>query len=97
MTSVIADFPLEEVPVSQTDQFKQSLDSFYVTDSPLSVTNIAETAMFYIKMTILNDFPLEEEPVSPTGQFKQSLGNVYVTDSPLSVTNIAQMAMFYLN
>ena len=32
------DFPLEEVP---TGQIKQSLDSFYVTDCPLSVTNIA--------------------------------------------------------
>ena len=37
---------LEEGPVSQTDEFKQSLDSFYVTDSPLSVSNIAEMAMF---------------------------------------------------
>ena len=35
------DFPLEEVP---TGQFKQSLDSFYVTDSLLSVINIAEMA-----------------------------------------------------
>ena len=58
------------------------------------MTNIAEMALFYIKLTSLNDFPLEDEPISPTGQFKQSL---YVTDSPLSVTNIAQMAMFYLN
>ena len=41
-------FPLEEGPVSQTSEFKQSLDSFYVTDSPLSVTNIAEMAMFYL-------------------------------------------------
>ena len=64
--------------------------------SPLSVTNIAEMAMFYIKMTILNDISLEEGPVSPTGQFKQSLDSFYVTDSPLSVTNIAQMAMFYI-
>ena len=40
-------FPLEEGPVSQTGEFKQSLDSFYVTDSPLSVTNIPEMAMFY--------------------------------------------------
>ena len=60
-------FPLEDEPISPTGQFKQSLDSFHVTDSPLSVTNIA---MLYIKMTILNDFPLEEVPVSPTGQFK---------------------------
>ena len=42
----LSDFPLQEVPVSATGQFKQSLDSFYVTDSPLSVTNIAEMAMF---------------------------------------------------
>ena len=47
------DFPLEEGPISPNGQFKQNLDSFYVTDSPLSVTNIA---MFYIKLTSLNDF-----------------------------------------
>ena len=38
------DYPLEEGPPSPTGQFKQSLDSFYVTDSPLSITNIAEMA-----------------------------------------------------
>ena len=32
----INDFPLVDKPISPTDQFKQSLDSFYVTDSPLS-------------------------------------------------------------
>ena len=37
--------PLEEGLVSQTGEFKQSLDSFYVTDSPLSVTNIAKMAL----------------------------------------------------
>ena len=37
--------PLQKLPVSQTGEFKQILDSFYVTDSPLSVTNIAEMAM----------------------------------------------------
>ena len=70
------DFPLQEgpispmeEPVSRTNQFKQSLDSLYVTDSPLSVTNIAEMAMFYIKLTSLDDFPLEDGPISPTGQF----------------------------
>ena len=47
------DFHLEEGPISPNGQFKQNLDSFYVTDSPLSVTNIA---MFYIKLTSLNDF-----------------------------------------
>ena len=41
------DFPLEDGPISSTCQFKQSLDSFYVTDSPLSVTNMAQMAMFY--------------------------------------------------
>ena len=42
------DFRLEEVTVSPTGQFKQSLDSFYVTDSHLSVTKIAKIAMFYL-------------------------------------------------
>ena len=90
-------FPIEEGLVSPTREFKQSLNSFYVTDSPLSVTNITPMAMLYIKLTSLSDFSLEDEPISPTGQFKQSLDSFYVTDSPLSVTNIAQIAMFYLN
>ena len=68
-----------------------------MTDSRLSVTNIAQMALFYIKLTSLSDFPIEDGPISPTGEFKQSLDSFYVTDSPLSVTNIAQMAMFYLN
>ena len=84
------------MPISPTGQFKLSLDSLYVTDSPLSVTNIAEMAIFYLKLTSLEDFPLEDGPISPTGQFKQSLDSFYVTDSPLSVTNIAEMAMFYI-
>ena len=71
----------------------QSLDSFYVTDSLLSVTNIAQISMFCIKLTSLNDFYIEEVSVSPTGEFKQSLDSFYITDSHLSVTNIAQMAM----
>ena len=66
----LKDFPIDEVPVSPTGQFNQSHDSFYVTDSPLSVTNIAQMAIFYIKLTSLNHFTLEEVPVSPTGQFK---------------------------
>ena len=77
------EFSLEEGPVSLTGQIKQSLDSLYVTDSPLSVTNIAKMAIFYKKLTCLNDFSLEEGKISPTGQFKQSLDSFYVTDSPL--------------
>ena len=42
------DFPLEERPISPTGKFKQSLDIFCVTDSPLSVTNIAQMAIFYL-------------------------------------------------
>ena len=61
------DFPIEEGQISPTGQFKQSLDSFYVTDSPLRVTNIAEMAMFSIELTSLNDFPIEEGSISPTG------------------------------
>ena len=83
-------FPLEEGPISE---FKQSLDRFYVTDSPLSVTNIAEMAMFYLNLPVLMIFSLEEGPVSQTGEFKQCLDSFYVTDSPLSVTNIAEMAI----
>ena len=45
LTSLI-DFSLEDGPISPIGQFKQSLDSFYVTDSPLSVTNIAEMQCF---------------------------------------------------
>ena len=82
------------MPVSPTGQFKQSLDSLYFTDSPLNVTNKAQMAMLYIKLTSLNDFHLEEVPVSATCHFKQSLDSFYVTDSHLSVTNIAT---FYLN
>ena len=78
------DFPLEEWPISTNGQFKQSLYSFYVTDSPLSVTNIAQLVMLYTKLTILDDFPLEDGPISQTGQFKQSLDSFYATDSPLS-------------
>ena len=44
----LSDFSLEECPVSRTGQCKQSIDSFYVTESPLCVTNIAEMAMFYL-------------------------------------------------
>ena len=46
MTS-LNDFLLEEGSISPTGQL-QSLDSFYVTDSLLSVTNIAQMAMFYL-------------------------------------------------
>ena len=90
-------FSLEKGPISQTGHFKQSLDSFYVTDSPLSVINIAQMEIFYIKLTSLKDLPLEEVPVNPTGQFKQSLDSFYVTNSPSSVTYKVQMRTFYLN
>ena len=54
-------FPLQEGPVSQTDEFKQSLDSFYFTDSySLSVTNIAEMALFYLNWPVLMIFPYRE-------------------------------------
>ena len=59
------DFPLEVGPISPTRQFKQSLDSFYVTESPLSVTNIA---MFYIKLTSLNDLSTNGNVLYKTDQ-----------------------------
>ena len=54
---VLLIFPIEEGPVSQTGEFKQIRDCFYVTDSPLSVTNIAEMAMFYLSWPVLMIFP----------------------------------------
>ena len=63
-------FPLQEGPVSQTGEFKQSLDSFYVTDRPLSV--IAEMVLFYLNWPVLIIFPYRK------GQLVQmvSLNNV---------------------
>ena len=42
----LSDFSLKEGPISSNGQFKQSLDSFYVSNSPLSATNIAEMQCF---------------------------------------------------
>ena len=53
----LSDFSLEDGPISPTGQFKQSLASFYVTDSPLRVTNIAQMVMFYLKLPVLMIFP----------------------------------------
>ena len=92
--TILNEFSLEDEPVSRSGQFTQS---FYVTDSPLSVTNTAEMAKFCIKLTILSDFPQEEGPISPIRQFKQSLESFYATDSPISVTNIAEMQCFIEN
>ena len=44
------DFPLEEVP---TGQFTESLDSFCVTDSPLSVTNNAQMGKFNLNLPVI--------------------------------------------
>ena len=49
-------YPIEDWPVSQTGEFEQSLDSFYVTDSPLIVTNLVEMAMFYLNWAVLMIF-----------------------------------------
>ena len=84
-------FPLQGGPVSPTGEFKQILDSFYDTDSPLCATNKAEMAMFY---SVLMIFPLQEWPVSQTAEFKHNHDSFYDTDSPLCVTNIAEKAMF---
>ena len=89
--TILNEFLLEDEPDSRSGQFTQS---FYVTESPLSVTNTAEMAMFCIKPTILSDFSEEEGPISPTGQFKESLDSFYVTGSPLRVTNLAEMQCF---
>ena len=56
MTS-LNDFHLQGGPVSPTGEFKQILESFYVTYTPLSVTNIAEIALFYLNWPVLMIFP----------------------------------------
>ena len=61
----VNDFPLEDVPISPTGLFKQSLDSFNVTDSPLSVTNIAQMAMFpNIAQMAVSNSPLSVTNIS---------------------------------
>ena len=37
----VNDFAIDDEPISPTGQLNQSLDSFYVSYSPSSVTNIA--------------------------------------------------------
>ena len=54
---VLTIFSVEDELVSPTGQFKQSLDSFYVTNSPLSVTNKAQIGMFYLNLPVLMIFP----------------------------------------
>ena len=51
--AILNEFLLEDEPVSRTGQFKQSIDSFYVTDSPLSVINIVQKALFYLNSPVL--------------------------------------------
>ena len=55
--TILNDFSLEEVPVSPTGRFKESFYSFYATDSPLSVTNIAQMRMFNLNRQVLMIFP----------------------------------------
>ena len=46
------DFSLEEGRISPTGQLTQSVDGFYVRDSPLSVTNIAQMVTFYLNCPV---------------------------------------------
>ena len=49
-------FPLQEGPVSQMGEFKQSVAMFYLNWPVLMILS-------------LNNYPLELRPVSPIGQF----------------------------
>ena len=49
-------------------EFKQSVDSFYVTDIPLSVTNITEMALFWLNWPVFMIFPYRK------GQLVQVVG-----------------------
>ena len=77
-------FPLDEGPVNLTSEFKQGFDSFYVTDSPLSVTDIAEMAVFYLNCPCMHAclmfFPYRE------GQLVQLVSlNKYLTVSMIQI------------
>ena len=73
-------FPLEEGSVSQMGEFKQSLDSFYVTDSPLSVTDKAEMALFYLNRPVLMIIPYRK------GQFVKLVSlNKFLTVSMIRI------------
>ena len=48
--------PVLMIILYETRQIVQ-LDSFYVTDSPLSITNIAELAKFYLNWPVLMLIP----------------------------------------
>ena len=50
-------FPYREGQLVQLVSLNKILDSFYDTDSPLCVTNIAEMAMFYLNWPVLIIFP----------------------------------------
>ena len=54
------DFPLQGGPVIPTGEFRESLYSFYVTDSPLSVIILAEMAVFYLNWPVLMIFPFRD-------------------------------------
>ena len=72
--------PLEEGPVSQIGDFYQSLDSFYITDRPLSVTNTAEMAIFYLNWLVLMIFPYRD------GQLVQLVSlNKFLTVSMIQI------------
>ena len=49
---------MEVEPVSQTGQFKQSFDTFYVTDSPLSVTNTSQMADSLLSVTYIAEMAM---------------------------------------
>ena len=70
----------------KTGEFKWSFGRYYVTDSPLRVTNIAELAQFRLNWPVLMIIP------HGSGQIVQ-LDSFDVTDSPLSVTNIAKFCL----
>ena len=64
-------------------------DSFFVTDSPLSVTNIAKLAMIYLNWPVLMIFTYGTCQIVQPDSF-------YATDSPLSTTKLAELAKSFI-
>ena len=93
------DFPIEEGPTSSNDQFKESFDSFYDTDSPLSVTNIADMATGQFKRS-LNSFYGTDSPLSVTNIAEMSMFYIKLTshnDFPLEEGPISPNGQFKQN
>ena len=67
------------------------LTCFYVTDSPLRITNITKRAKFYLNLPVLMNIPWGKGQLVQLVSLNKVLTCFYVSYSPLSATNIAEL------